>query len=147
MTLRRSARNVAVMLATFNLVFPVSLLQASDRTAPNNAVRSNEYRSHITDIALEKGGRFTGHVLDVQGRPSVDFKVVAVQNGEQIDTVSTDSRGRFQISHLRGGMFQLTAGPHTYLCRGWGARYGSAGRGEAAADRSAGCCGARSAPV
>jgi hypothetical protein len=75
----------------------------------------------MMDIALGTGGELRGRVLDVQGRPAEAFRIVVLQDGQPVATVSSDAQGAFQTRGLHGGLFQVAAGNQVYVCRGWAA--------------------------
>ena len=61
---------------------------------------------NVIDIQLQHQGTLQGHVVDSQGRP-VDTHVAILKNGNLVSRTTTDQRGAFSITGLRGGVFQI----------------------------------------
>jgi hypothetical protein len=75
-------------------------------------------QAQIQDVSLNSG-TFAGQVVDQQGRPIAGAAVSLSQQGAGgVDTV-TDASGRFQVSNLAGGVYQITAADTITVCRIW----------------------------
>ncbi len=119
MNVSRNARILAVLLATLNWIFPVSQAQALNPPTDGHATTEQRPGVHINDIALGAGGQLSGMVLSRHGKPTDAFPVTVTQKGRAVGTLSPDKSGRFQISGIHGGLFQVSAGRNAYMCRGW----------------------------
>jgi hypothetical protein len=112
---------MAVCLATLNWMLPLSQLRAWEPPRLSQASLTLDQPVRVIDIALGTGGELRGRVLDVQGRPAVASRIVVLQDGQLVATVSSGARGAFQTLSLHGGLFQVAVGNHVYVCRGWAA--------------------------
>jgi hypothetical protein len=75
----------------------------------------------IADIALDDGGVLHGQVVDGQGIALADLPVLISQQKWLVATTRTDQDGRFTVSGLRGGAYQIAAGQGSAICRLWAA--------------------------
>ena len=73
----------------------------------------------ISDVALGAGGQLTGWVVDAEGRPVGESPVVLLQKGRKVAQAVTDARGQFQVSRLRGGVYQVVAAQGGGVYRLW----------------------------
>jgi hypothetical protein len=64
----------------------------------------------IRDIALGKNGSLSGQLLDAQGHGRANEMVVIHRQGAEPRQVQTDSQGRFAVSGLSGGTYQICVG-------------------------------------
>ncbi len=83
------------------------------------AKKASRPANQIKDVALQAGGRLTGHVVDGQGRPMKGATVTVRQRDRVLATTTTDSKGRFQVMNLRGGSYEIAAGQGSGLYRVW----------------------------
>lgn len=67
-------------------------------------------------VLLDRGGRVSGRVLDEEGNPVRDARVLAIPTSEpfpvfdpRLDSVSTDRKGAWQIHALAAGTYRFTA--------------------------------------
>ncbi len=119
MNVSRTARYLAALLATLNWVVPVSQLPALEPPSQRPTVVEETASVPVNDVVLAPGGQLRGLVLNLHGQPADSVSVMVVQNGKQVASVTPDKQGRFLVPGLRGGVFQVSAGKNTYLCRGW----------------------------
>lgn len=84
-------------------------------SAPTSELRSPTSR----DITLSAGGRLDGVLLDRQGMPLVGMPVMLTQNDREVASVKTDESGRFAITGLRGGQYNLATLDAVTPCRLW----------------------------
>lgn len=71
------------------------------------------------DVALAADGMLTGQVVDASGRPRSGVIVELRQaGGELVETVS-DRQGRFVVSNLRGGVYEMRTQETQTACRLW----------------------------
>jgi hypothetical protein len=107
-------RGSVVTLASLGLLCPQSVLaafpSAGGAAAPITAVR---------DVTLQDDGSLRGHVLDSQGQPFGNVQVSVVQQGKLVQAVQSDDAGRFAISGLRGGLYQLATEQGVAVYRVW----------------------------
>ncbi|MBM81842.1 MAG: hypothetical protein CMJ78_14800 [Planctomycetaceae bacterium] len=76
----------------------------------------------IGDAALKADGSITCRVLDNQGRVVAGEIVRVTQGRKLIAAVKTDSKGRFELKGMRGGLYRLQSGRSQALFRFWTAK-------------------------
>jgi hypothetical protein len=76
----------------------------------------------IIDVALAEDGSLNGQVLDLQGVPAAGATVAVVHQGEVVATVQTDSQGRYSVSGLNTGLYQVVTAQGITVCRVWTAK-------------------------
>jgi hypothetical protein len=73
----------------------------------------------MLDIALGKGGKFTGRVVDHTGVP-LDGAEVTVKLGEtEVARTVTDRSGTFTVSDLKNGIYTINSGATVGTYRLW----------------------------
>jgi hypothetical protein len=76
----------------------------------------------ISDVALSDGGVLRGQVVNPQGAP-LAYQALAVRQRERtIATARTDQDGRFSISGLPGGVYQIVTADSSGIYRLWAPR-------------------------
>ncbi len=73
----------------------------------------------ISDVALAAGGVLRGQLVDVQGLPLPNQAVVVRQQERILASARSDQDGRFSISGLPGGVYQLAAADAAAIYRFW----------------------------
>ncbi|MFV2068708.1 MAG: carboxypeptidase-like regulatory domain-containing protein [Pirellulales bacterium] len=73
----------------------------------------------IADIELHERGTLVGHLADPTGNPLAGQQVLILKNQVQIGAATTDSRGRFAVSNLRGGVYEVSSAGTSRLLRVW----------------------------
>jgi hypothetical protein len=76
----------------------------------------------IVDVALAEDGSLSGQVMDLQGVPVASTTVAVVRQGEVVATVQTDSQGRYSVSGLNTGLYQVVTEQGITVCRVWSAK-------------------------
>jgi hypothetical protein len=111
-------RGLAVSLAVLGLCLPEMALAGSQSTpaAPPPASRA------VVDIALADGGVLHGQVVDLQGNNAMGVPVSVKTQDQQIIRTTTVKDGRFTVSGLRGGVYQVAAGQGQGVYRLWTAK-------------------------
>jgi len=118
--MKRSGRwyTTAIVLALTSTI-PPQLLAAPPRTMqPSQA--SEEVS--IDDIALDTQGKFHGQVVRENGAIASDVMIHVLKNGREVTTASTNEEGQFEISGLKGGVYQLVTGESGVMYRVWAPR-------------------------
>ena len=118
MSWTRAIRAVLVTCATAGLTLPGEVLRGSEpeRTA---AVVDPQ----IPDVQLDAAGQLHGVVVDGQGHPMPETRVMLSRVGEVPNRVSmTDAKGQFRLAALKGGAYQLHTSEGVCVCRAWTAK-------------------------
>jgi hypothetical protein len=108
---------LAGILAVTNLIFPVTLLQAAPPYSAEHSTGSR--KPQIRDVELRSDGQLVGQIAKVNGQPAAAQQLIAIQDGRHLGVVTSDQLGRFRITGLHGGLFQIVSGGRITLCRGW----------------------------
>jgi hypothetical protein len=112
----RRAWGLTVVTAGLQLACPL-WAQAEDAAA---LVRPNvTVPLAMRDLQLDALGTLRGQVLTPEGAPLVDAKVALSQVQQPVAETATDKDGRFQLSGLRGGTYELRTGSTSTWVRLW----------------------------
>jgi hypothetical protein len=79
-------------------------------------------RQAAQDIALADGGVLQGQVIDTANVAVPGCEVVLIKDGQEVARTRTDPEGRFALSGLRGGVYQVLASGGGGLYRLWSPR-------------------------
>ncbi len=124
MKLAKLVRSAAVVLACWNFVVPLRLIQAAVSPSSSDTLSVQKDLAHI---ALGANGRLSGQLVDPQGKPLHAHPVSVYQaqnpqpNAEPIADVKTDAKGRFVIEGLKSGAYIVVADESVTVCRCWNA--------------------------
>lgn len=116
------ACGISLTLAPFGR--PVTAAEPGTQAMPVDRVETSAPaatpQSPISrDITLGAGGRMDGVLLDRQGMPLAGMPVMLLQNDREVASVTTDAAGRFAITGLRGGQYNLATLDAMTPCRLW----------------------------
>ena len=100
-------RTVMLSAGCMGMVLPTSVAGAADPLPSGRAAVSTPSRVAVTDLALGKNGTMQGLVVDAQGVPLQGEPIVVQQAGREVARVASDQRGYFQVTGLRGGVYQV----------------------------------------
>jgi hypothetical protein len=116
--MKRSGRwcRTAVVLALLGTTIPQQLIAAP---IPTHSSAHARERASITDVALDAKGKLYGQVLSENGAAANDVTIHVLQNGREVTTATTNQEGQFEISGLRGGVYQFTTGESGITYRVW----------------------------
>ena len=119
MKLGRRLRAVLVSLLCIGSALPARPALAVEPTAAVAGQREHNTDPSIRDLALGPGGLLQGTVVDQQGQPLPGTVVVLQRPDMRQLLIRADRDGRFALTGLRGGVYQLVAGKGKYVCRLW----------------------------
>ncbi|MCA8983779.1 MAG: carboxypeptidase-like regulatory domain-containing protein [Planctomycetaceae bacterium] len=83
------------------------------------AAESARKVSQISDIALNTQGQLKGMAVDGQGSPLEGAKVKVIRNNEVVATTVTSREGKFEVSGLSTGIYEIQAGQGGGSLRVW----------------------------
>jgi hypothetical protein len=83
---------------------------------------SEQAATSIQDVALDAGGKLHGQVVDAEGRGIEGVTVHMVQDGQELAAGVTDTRGNFEMTGLRGGVYQMVTESGGRVYRVWSHR-------------------------
>lgn len=74
----------------------------------------------IADVALGAGGSLQGQVVDTAGQPVSGTEVQAITGGQTVGKTTTDQEGKFYLTGLRGGLYQVSVADNRgVVVRAW----------------------------
>jgi hypothetical protein len=71
------------------------------------------------DVALTPQGQLLGRVVDHSGQPQAKQEVIVRQGNIEVARATTNERGVFQVSQLRGGVYEVASGATSGTYRMW----------------------------
>ncbi len=104
-------RVVLVAMATGGLLLP-GVSRASGEEEVATAAR-------VRDFALQPDGSLRGQVVDRAGREASHSTIAVLQGDAVITTSETDAHGRYALTGLSGGVFQVVTEEGVTVCRLW----------------------------
>ncbi len=113
----RVLRTAAVGLACLGVIMPQARLLAA--TPADKADSTDRTQQTVVDVELGPGGTLVGQVVDAQGIGLEGTAVTIHQGDKQIGQVVTDAQGRYELTNLRGGFYQIVAGQGYGFYRLW----------------------------
>ncbi len=83
-------------------------------------VQKNKKKSErIHDVAMNASGALQGLVIDSQGKKLAGAQVTILRNNKNVVTTVTDREGKFQVSNLTTGIYELRSGEGKGVVRLW----------------------------
>ena len=105
-------KKTVVGLALLGMVAPQPLLAGAPQETQSKA-------KTVMDIALTSGGTLHGQVVNAQGEVVEGALISIRQSQQEVARTVTDSKGQFSATNLKGGMYQIAAGPTQATYRLW----------------------------
>ncbi len=118
MRINSMVRGFVVALTCFGVVAPQ--LQAAGATAAVTA-EGIPVRTQVEDVALQSNGELRGAVVDVNGKPVASAPVAVGQSGKVVAELQTDAEGRFAVTGLKTGTYQVASYAGVQSYRVWNA--------------------------
>lgn len=112
MKIGKFVRGVLISLAAFGVCLPELAFAA----APVAATPA------VVDVAMADGGVLHGQVVDIQGSGTAGIPVTLKAQNQDVVRTTTAEQGRFSVSGLRGGVYQVSAGEGQGVYRLWTAK-------------------------
>lgn len=111
----RLLRQAAVGLACLGVVAPQCQLMAA---TPQKQIQTSQ-APLVHDVKLTAGGTLTGHVVDAQGVGTEGAAVSIRAANSEIAGAVTDASGRYVVTGLQGGVYQVVSGQGSQFVRAW----------------------------
>ena len=115
----------AVWVAAIALVVQPQLLMAVEQAAQGRSVVSPPQRQQplprnsSSDIVLSEGGVLVGQVVNEEGTGLPMAPLSLRTGGKEITRLHSDRSGKFQVSSLKGGIYQVVSTGHEGVYRFW----------------------------
>jgi hypothetical protein len=74
------------------------------------------------DVALSDGGTLVGQLVDAQGAPLANAPVALLVGGKEVVRGTTNERGEFTVTGLKGGVYEVAAPGYQGIYRLWAPR-------------------------
>jgi hypothetical protein len=103
---------LAVAFSSVGLLMPQVALAQAPVGAPQNTAR-------IIDAQLAEGGVLSGQVVDRAGVPRAGTAVFISQGTRSVVRTVTDAQGRFVVTRLAGGLYQIHTDQGGNVYRFW----------------------------
>jgi hypothetical protein len=114
--MKRTVGLAAIALSTLGLCLPQVALADTPTTATTAPAPA------VVDIALADGGVLHGQLVDMQAGNAANAPVVVRTKSQEVARTVTASDGRFSVTGLRGGVYQVAAGQGQGVYRLWTAK-------------------------
>lgn len=114
----KKIRGIAVALACLGMMVPHGRVFAASPKGTEKPAAKAPVKGPI-DVALAKGGTFQGRMINDQGTSVEGAAVVIRQAGRVVAETTTSEEGRFAVSNLKGGTYEVKAGKVDGVCRLW----------------------------
>ncbi|MBI1310675.1 hypothetical protein GC176_05145 [bacterium] len=121
MKVRNVLKSALAGLACFGTLIPQTCLNAADTVSepsPPVAATSQQAKK-IADIELDQQGRLLGVLVGSNSKPEALKKILVQQGKQTLAETKTDKDGRFQVSKLRGGIYQIVSEDQAAIVRVW----------------------------
>lgn len=107
-------KTALVLLAGFGTLLPQQLVTAAEKTTTTQSAKAA-----LLDVSLDKDGKLVGYVVDAQGKPQADQAVTIAQGRVIVAKATSDSKGRFEVKGLKGGVYTVESAKGTAGYRVW----------------------------
>jgi hypothetical protein len=114
---KMSWAKAAAIVAGVHLAVPQMLTYAAEPAA-KGAVEKKAAKAPA-DVVLTSAGKLTGRVITAEGTPVDGATVTLTQNGKDVGRTTSDATGNFAMASVKGGVYQVSAGPTTQVVRVW----------------------------
>jgi hypothetical protein len=105
---------VAAAMAAANLALPLTIIQADE-----SSIVQERPATRAVDSVLGPHGELSGKILLPDGKPAANHEVILARNGQDLDRVDCDERGRFAFSNVKSGLYDLRTAHGTRIIRAW----------------------------
>lgn len=109
-------KTALVLLAGFGTLLPNQLVHASEKTT---TIQKATVKASVLDVSLDKSGKLSGFVVDAQGKPQANEAVSVLQGRSVVAKATTDAKGRFEVTGLKGGVYGIQSAKGMTAYRVW----------------------------
>lgn len=109
-------RNATIWLACLGFLSPTTVFGAQ----PTGPVAKTT-APVVQDVAMDAASTLSGQLVNSQGLRLANAPVVIQSKTQETLRTVTDGEGRFQVTNLRGGVYQVAAGGTSGVYRLWSA--------------------------
>lgn len=113
MDLNRTVHRILLSIVTAGLLMESVALADGPPNMPGAATPP------VQDVVLLEGNVLLGQLVDAHGRPGAAMDVSVLQNSRVIVTNRTTADGRFAVSGLRSGVYQIATPTSVSTVRLW----------------------------
>ena len=111
-------QKLAATLAMLGLLLPPAAVQADQPRSMDQSF-SGQSKPVVIDIALDQESSLQGTLLDEQGMGIAGQLVLVQQHNQEVLRTVTGEDGSFSLTGLRGGLYVISAGQASQICRVW----------------------------
>lgn len=111
-------KSAAVALAMVGVAFPQTRILAEQNLPTKSSVKILSQNTTL-DVSLGKSGTFSGRTVDHTGAPVEGATVVLKQGKTIVGETVTDENGRFALSSVKSGVYQVSSGETEGTYRLW----------------------------
>ena len=108
-----------VLVAALGLLAPPPVRAADGRAPISAAANTAAAEPQVIDVALQGTGELTGQVVGQDGKSIAREPVYVLRQGTVVGTCQTDTFGRFAITRLNGGVYDVRWAQGGAICRLW----------------------------
>ena len=120
-------RRTALLLSTAGILIPTQCFHRAAQADEQLLTQQPAITSLPTpaasvrpvDISLDAGNILHGAVVDNAGQPAAFASVLLLRQQQLVAIGQADEQGRFAISNVRGGLYQIASGDQMSLLRCW----------------------------
>ncbi len=109
-------KTTLVLLTGFGTLLPHQLVSAGEKTT---TTQKATVKQSVLDVSLDKSGKLTGFVVDAQGKPQANEEVSILQGRSVVAKATTDTKGRFEVAGLKGGVYGVQSAKGMTAYRVW----------------------------
>ncbi|MCH2126523.1 MAG: carboxypeptidase-like regulatory domain-containing protein [Pirellulaceae bacterium] len=114
------------MALLFLAMVPLSInnptrLEAESPKFPNANQKTVANKLQVRDLELGHRGTASGQLFNTNGQPEIATTIRFSRPGLPVRETQTDRSGRFALTGLAGGFYQIEAGNLKVSCRCWSA--------------------------
>lgn len=120
MRLLSGGGKILAFLATTGLLIPSKPVDAGEPSVPERPPGvSGRHAAEVRDVRLDGSGSLRGIVIGPNGQYMPHQTVVLRLNNQELARTETNDGGRFELPHLRGGVYELSVGDSYHVYRVW----------------------------